>query len=302
MAHRTKWRTLLVALLGLALPLPLAWLLYTSLLGHTAGEGSLPPGVRPLPMLTLEERLRLPTYERNCRSDADCDSQLRCFFNMLSQRSYCTDSLCMADGQCPEGFACRVLTTRSGEDVLRACSLVGIRGEGEACESLPRDREDGCKRELLCRDRCGRACELNESTSCPEGYFCEEHPEGATCQPTCEGRTCPEGQQCVRRGDRVSICARVFGPNCQRSPCPSGQLCSVDAYPAVADAVWMQCMYPCGTPNDASCPEGTVCSFYGCRESCGTKDPLACAPGWACKGRPGEPLTCVPSLKAARGD
>jgi hypothetical protein len=300
-----RWRPLLAVLLSLALPLPLAWLLYASLFGHPMGEESslsLPPGVQLLPMLTLEERLRLPTYERDCRSDEDCDPQLRCFFNMLSQRSYCTDSMCMTDQQCPDGFACRLLTTRDRQDVLRACSLVGVRGDGEVCVALPRERENGCRESLRCRGRCGRPCRPDEPTSCPEGHFCEEDVAGATCQPTCEGRTCPEGQQCVPRGERVSICARVFGPNCLQSPCPSGQSCSVDDSFKVADAVWMQCMPPCGSPEDAPCPEGTVCYFYSCRTACTREDPSACPPGFACNGRPGEPLTCVPSSKAARAN
>ncbi len=299
-----KWRPLLAVLLGLALPLPMAWLLYTFLLGNLAGEGarlSLPHGVHPLPMLTLEERLRLPTYERDCRSDADCDPQLRCFFNMLSQRSYCTDSMCMTDEQCAEGFACRLLTTESHQDVLRACSLVGVRGEGEVCVALPRERKSGCRRDLLCRGRCGRPCRPDEPASCPEGYFCEEDIAGATCQPTCEGRTCPEGQQCIPRGERVSICARVFGPNCLRNPCPSGQDCSIDDSFEVADAVWMQCMQSCFS-KDAPCPDGTVCYFYSCRTACTREDPSVCAPGFACHGRPDEPLTCVPSPKAARAN
>lgn len=300
-----KWRTLLTVLLGLSLPLPLVWLLHTTLFGQAGEEHSTlsqSQSPRILPMLTLEERLGLPTYERDCDSDADCDPQLRCFFNMRTVRSYCTDSMCMTDRQCPEGFACRIMDTQSGEDLLRACSLVGGRSEGEVCESLPREPEDGCRKDLLCRGRCGRPCSPHEPADCPKGYFCEEAPEGPTCQPTCEGRSCPEGQQCVHRGERVSICARVHGPNCQQTPCPQGQFCSVDDYPQRVDEVWMQCLQPCGSPGDRSCPEGTVCYFYGCRKSCTPEDSSACGAGFTCKRRPEEPWTCVPDLRSGRGD
>lgn len=305
MEHRMKWRTLLITLLGFALPLPLAWLLYTSFLGQMKGEEVnrvLSQGVHLVPMLTLEERRHLPTYERRCESDTDCDPRLRCFWDMRAQRSYCTDSKCMSDEQCPEEFSCRFMTAENDKDVLRFCSLVGVRGEGEMCARSPSERRYGCRRDLTCRGLCGRPCELGDPTSCPEGFFCEEDPAGATCMPTCEGRTCPEGQRCIPWGARVSMCARVFGPDCLRTPCPSNQNCTVDHHPEVADALWTQCLQRCSGPKDASCPEGTVCYFYYCRKSCTKEDPSACPPGFTCHGRPNEPLTCVPSAKAARGN
>jgi hypothetical protein len=306
MARPMKWRMFLAVLLGLALPLPLAWLLYTSFLGRIEGEEVnrvLPQGVHLVPMLTLEERRRVPTYERRCESDADCDPQLRCFWDMRAQRSYCTDSKCMSDEQCPEGFSCRFMTPQNDKDVLRFCSLVGVRGEGELCVMLPLDRDYGCRRDLSCHGLCGRPCELDNPTSCPEGFFCEEDPAGATCMPTCEGRTCPEGQRCISRGKRVSMCARVFGPDCLQNPCASGQDCVVSDHPEVANALWMQCLKRCSALRDAPCPdEGTVCLIYRCRKSCTKEDPSACPPGFACEGRPEEPLTCVPSAEAARGN
>ena len=295
-----KWRTRLAALLGIVLPLPLVWLLSVALYGRWYGDdtaASSSQRMRLVPMLTPGERQGLPTYKQECSTDADCDPQLRCFFNMLLQHSYCVDSACTTDQQCPEGFSCQTQVTDDGRNLIRICSLVGVRKEGEGCEMLPREHEDGCARGLLCRGLCGRPCQVNDPTTCSDGYFCEEDPAGPTCQPTCEGRTCPEGQQCVERGERVSICARVHGPNCQQSPCPQGQLCSVDAYPKRADEVWMQCLQPCGTANDASCPDGTVCYFYSCRKSCTPEASSACGPSFTCKHRPGEPWTCVPDIR-----
>jgi hypothetical protein len=300
-----KWRTRLATLFGLLLPLPLVWLLSAALYGPWHGidtDSSRAQRMSLVPMLAPGERQRLLTYKQECRTDADCDQPLRCFFNMLVQHSYCADSTCTTDQQCPEGFACQTWTTDSGKDLLRICSVVGVRKEGEGCEALPRDREDGCERGLLCRGWCGRPCQLNDPTTCPEGYFCEDDPAGPACQPTCEGRTCPEGERCVSRSGRLSICARVYGQDCQLNGCPQqGQVCSIHEYPKRPHAVWMDCLQSCDTPGDGTCPEGTVCYLYRCRESCDPEDPAACGRGFKCGHRPGEPWTCVPDTSAHEG-
>jgi hypothetical protein len=300
-----KWRTRLAALLGILLPLPLMWLLFVGVYGQWDGTDadSAPSQQRYLvPMLTPGERQGLLSYKQECGTDTDCEAPLRCFFNMLVQHSYCADSTCMKDQHCPEGFACQTWATDNDKDLIRICSLVGVRQEGEVCLMLPREREDGCARGLLCRGLCGRPCRLSEPASCPEGYFCADDPSGPACQPTCEGRTCPEGQQCVPRGEGVSICARVHGPNCLKEPCSQGRLCWVDDSPMRTDELWMQCLQPCGTPDAAACPEGTVCHFYRCRTSCTPEDATACPPGFTCQARPKEPWTCVPDTRSGGGD
>jgi hypothetical protein len=301
-----KWRTRLAILLGLLLPLPLVWLLSFALYGHGLGDATDASPSQPMrlvPMLTSGERQGLLTYKQECRTDADCDQPLRCFFNMLVQHSYCADSTCMTDAHCPEGFTCQNWATHSGKDQLRICSVVGVRKEGEVCLMLPSEREHGCERGLVCRDRCGRPCRLEDPSTCPEGYFCEDDPSGPSCQPTCEGRTCPEGQRCVSRGERISICAQVLGQDCQLNACPQGQGCSVREYPEHAHAVWMECLQSCDMQGDPTCPEGTVCHLYQCRKSCTPQDSSVCGPGFGCgRNHPSMPWACVPSLKSISGN
>lgn len=292
-----SWRTFLMALLGLLLPLPLAWLLYTAMSGHDASLPS-PQGKVLIPMLAPEERLRLRTHEQDCITDADCESPLRCFFNVRTQVRSCTDSTCMTDLHCADGFACRTLGTDSGKARVRACSLVGVRKEGEECVELPSIREEGCEKGLLCHGFCGRPCRLDEPSSCPEGYFCDDGDDGPSCLPTCEGRSCPEGQRCVPRAGRASVCATVYGQDCERTSCPQELDCSVSTYPWRPGKIWMECLRACGE-NHPPCPEGTVCHLYQCHKSCGPEDSSACGPGFVCSRR--EPRICVPGSRARTG-
>lgn len=292
-----RWRTLLTVLLGFALPLPLAWLLHSTLL---SGYGTDQPPARLgnlVPMLTPEERQRLSTYEQTCQTDTNCEPPLRCFFNMRTATQYCTDSTCMRDEHCPKGFACRTLDV-DGTDLLRVCSLVGVRKEGESCTVLPSIREEGCEKDLFCEGRCGRSCQMNEPSSCPEGFFCQPGLDGPSCLPTCEGRSCPEGQRCVRMDGRVSVCATVYGQDCEQTPCPQGQDCMFHTYPWHPGRVWMECLRDCGGPDALPCPEGTVCHLYQCHKSCTPEDPSICGPGFACARRSTrEPWTCVPGSR-----
>lgn len=275
-----NWRKRLIVLLCLLLPLPLLWLrshISGPLLGQPHASSA-----NVVPMLTALERQGMPTYGRTCRTDADCDPRLRCFFSTVTHDSSCVDSRCMTDLQCPEGFTCQSYQAENRRDLLKACSLVGPRKEGEVCEAFTRRLRQACERGLLCHGRCGRPCQVDDPSSCPEGFFCEDAPTGAACQPTCEGRTCPEGQQCVSVGGRVSICATVHGQNCQRTPCPEGLSCSLRDYPQPADEVWMGCAPLCGLPDTPPCPEGTLCDSFRCRERCVPGVSAACEPDpWA---------------------
>jgi hypothetical protein len=287
-----KWRTLLAALIGILLPVPVLWLLYATFSGSIANPIR-SPHLNVVPMLTPMERLSVLTYGRECRTDADCDSRLRCFFSMVTQDSYCVDSRCMTDSQCPDGFTCQTYTARNNRDLLKACTLVGDRKEGEECAKFTRKRQYGCARGLLCHYRCGRPCQLDDLASCPEGYFCEDEPTGAVCQPSCEGRTCPEGQQCVSVGPRISICATVHGENCQRTPCAQGQVCTVSEHPLPSNEVWMGCKQTCDTSDEEPpCPEGFVCDLYRCRRTCTPEDSTVCGPGFICNRRADDLWLC----------
>jgi hypothetical protein len=287
-----KWRSLLVVVLGVLLPLPLAWLLMTSMKATVANYPR-PEAANIVPMLTREQRHRLLTYERDCQTNADCESPLICFYNERIGKRFCTDSKCMTDMQCSEDFACRTLVAENGEDRMRGCSLVGIRKEGESCKRLPGEREDGCERDLLCQSRCGRPCRLDEPASCPVGFFCDDGPDGPSCLPRCDGLTCPEGQRCVGVSKGVSICARIHGPDCKRTPCAEGQECEVYTHLPPADQVWMQCLSRCAD-SEPRCPDGTSCFLYRCRKSCDPEAPV-CPPGFKCGRRdPSQPWLCLP--------
>jgi hypothetical protein len=302
---RTRWRTLLAAMSGLVVTLPLAWLFYVAMFGWGA-RVTVAQGKAPVPMLSSEERRSLLTYERSCKSDADCEPPLRCFFSTRSMSRYCSDSRCVTDMQCKEGFTCRTQNTLSNGDPIRVCSLVGVRKEGEVCLSHASTLDYACEQGLLCNSRCGRPCKVEDPSSCPEGFFCHTGSEdGPSCLPTCEGRTCADGQQCVAldrpalEGKHASICARVYGQDCRQNPCPEEQTCLLQLPPQSVDAVWMQCVSGCGA-DAPPCPEGTVCHQYVCHKSCTPEDPSSCAEGFVCQRKARrEPWRCVPAPRAS---
>jgi hypothetical protein len=295
-----KWRPLLFVSLGLLLPIPLLWLSYISMPGHGAHLPLSHQDKVLVPMLSPEERLRLHTYEQDCQTDADCEPRLRCFYNMRTERQYCTDSTCMTNEDCPKDFACRTLRADNGKELLRICSLEGLRKEGELCEELPAKLEDGCEKGLICYGFCGRSCRLDEPSSCPEGFVCKEGDNGPSCLPTCEGRSCPEGQRCITSllGGMGSVCMKVYGQDCELNPCPQGLECDLNTAAMTPGKIWMECLSACAG-NEPRCPEGTVCSFYQCRKACDPQGPRVCAPGFACRRKhPNQPWACLPSPRS----
>ncbi len=294
-----RWRTLLPVLLGLVVPLPLAGLLYIAMTGQ--GAALSPPRDKVLiPMLSFEERSRLRTYEQDCRTDSDCEPRLRCLYDMRTGRQSCTDSLCMMDQHCGDGFACRTLRADNGKDLVRACSLVGVRKQGELCDELPRIREAGCERGLICQGFCGLPCRMDAPSSCPEGFFCNEGDNGPSCLPTCEGRSCPVGQRCLPFfAEKASVCTTVHGQDCELNPCPQGSDCTRYAYPTHPGEAWMECLRECGDESAPPCPEGTVCHLFQCRKSCAPESDSTCGPGFSCGSRPGAPWTCVPGTRSS---
>ena len=238
-----RWRFLAALLGGLLLPVPLLvlisgqWLGWFSPSEHARG--------RVVPVLSEEQRRQLPTWHQPCRRSDDCDSPLACFYDRHVQGLYCTDSACVTNAQCDEGFTCGAVETWGGE-VLKRCALEGIRREGERCEPLSKRHARACSPGLRCNDWCGRPCEPEVSSNCPEGFFCppEGGPEGPSCLPTCEARGCPPGQACIRFRLGASVCAEVEGSNCQRLPCPRGQTCEARAPPEKPGTVKMRCLPP----------------------------------------------------------
>ncbi len=289
-----RWRIPLDVLTCILVLLPMGGLLFVAMLprGRPAAQEAV-----ILPVLSLDVRRSLLTYQRDCRSDADCEPPLGCFMAGHSGVSYCTDSTCAQNTDCLEGFACIPLKSTTGKSLVRRCSLVGHRKEGEVCRVPAHGLEDACEQGLSCQWRCGRLCRLNDPAGCPDGFFCLEGREGPpSCMPTCEGRPCPAGQQCIPRGieeDGVSVCGRVEGPDCRRDSCPRGQYCDVFEVPQRPWEVRTRCMQLCKKESD--CPEESTCLAHQCRKPCDPREPSACGPGLTCGHyQPADPWYCIP--------
>ena len=285
-----RWRSLLAVLLGLLLLSSWVWLLYSMKIGERSSLHE----PRMIPMLPLEERRDLLTYERACQKPEDCELPLACFFNSRHRQHYCTDSTCLTDSQCPNGFTCRVLALKREGPYLRMCTLIGMRKEGASCQLHPETPREGCEQGLMCQCWCGRPCQLDEPTSCPSGFFCGKGLNGASCLPTCDDQSCPEGQRCVRISERTSVCAHLHGEDCQRTACPEPQRCRVDYVPHRPGEIWMGCSTRCGE-NAPSCPDGRVCHVSRCRQTCDPEVPGVCGPFHRCdRVSSTEPWICRP--------
>lgn len=178
-----NWRAVTGITLGLLLPVPLMWVLMN--IGPREVPIRVPEGVQVSPMLSPEAQSRLMTYERDCRKSTDCEAPLACLADPRVRKSYCTDSLCVMDAQCPEGFACTPLRTAPGSPAVRYCIPRGLRREGERCISIPSNLDSACQAGLLCAEGwCGRPCQKNDLESCPAGFFCADTIPGPACRPT----------------------------------------------------------------------------------------------------------------------
>jgi hypothetical protein len=279
-----KWRTLLPVLTCILLPLPVVALILMSVWRPTPPV-ALDTKTALIPMLDVGVRRALGTYERSCTEDAECDAPLVCLRIESELRSECTDSRCMEDKDCPEGFACLPLKTRNGKALVRRCSLIGNRKEAEKCEPLALSLHLGCERGLLCQAGwCGRPCRLDDPSSCSTGFFCSEGHEGPpSCLPTCEGRTCPEGQQCLAVSGGASLCRQMQGPDCRRTPCPEGHTCKLLSPPQRPWELRTECRRDCDFKTP--CPEGFACYHFECRQKCDPRGPSTCGPGQICGQR-----------------
>ena len=265
-----KWRTIVGGCASLLLPLPLVLLLWGLLRPEVPPEA---PGRAPIsPMLDPEQRMRLMTYRRECRSGAECEPPLGCLYESRYRQAYCTDSQCMTDAQCPDDHVCRPLATKENGLRVRICVPMGVRQEGESCDPAPQDKGHACAAGLVCGGHnnswCGRPCRSGaQAAECPEGFFCADTNSESVCLPTCEKRGCPEGQRCVRFDEGASTCAHVYGPNCQQSSCPEGRECWVLTQPPHPGKAWMQCLERCGKGLPPAAPGRSATFGCACRNA-----------------------------------
>jgi hypothetical protein len=291
------WRKVVALCAALLLLLPLV-LLWGMLRPQVPAES--PTGVRTSPMLDNEQRMRLMTYGRECGPGAECEPPLGCLFDVRYLRTYCTDSLCLTDTQCPEGQVCQSLATWGDGPQVRVCVAIGVRQEGEGCDKLPPDKEHACAAGLRCGGRmhrwCARPCHPGDSQACPQGFFCADTEPQPVCLPTCEAQGCPPGQQCIRFDEGASTCAHVHGPNCLQPQCPEGYRCSVQRAAPHPGEVWMACVAPCGKGHPP-CAAGSVCDGRDCLQSCDPRGPEACAEGYSCHRLAEDmPYACLPDF------
>lgn len=266
----------------LLLPLPIVF----SLWGMKGSGTPIQQGERPVsPVLPLETRRALLTFERLCQRAADCESPLGCL-QFPSGKSLCVASECETDLQCPPGLTCRLIPTQGGSPLVRYCVVAGTVKEGEPCSVNPAKPEWACMRGLLCSGYCGRPCSLDDPSGCPEGFYCRDGMSGPSCHPTCEGRTCPDGERCVRYSDGDSVCGKVAGEDCQQTPCPRGQECSIGYTPGEPGRIKMKCITRCGASNPP-CPQGAFCYYGACRRACEPERPDACGTREVCVFYPG---------------
>jgi hypothetical protein len=271
----------MAGVLGVLLPVPFV-LLLTHVLHREFFSGQAEEK-RFSPMLSLESRRKLMTFDHTCSGSQDCEPPLGCLQDFRRFRlSVCIGSECEVDTQCPDGQVCRAVKTQSEGPLVRLCVATGTQKEGQGCDRLPNKQAEACEPGLLCNmGYCGRPCQLEDPLSCPKGFVCGEGPDVASCLPACEEGQCPEQQECVHFEGRFSACVHVVGKNCQRTPCAQGQECRTGYTPGVGDKVTMECLVPCDGQKN-SCPAGSVCFFGYCGRVCDPKAPGACGPDEWC--------------------
>lgn len=281
---------------GLMLPVPLV-LLVGLVLPPVLPPPS-PSGRKISPVLSAGQRSQLATYRAECGLEQPCEPPLGCLWESRAFRTYCTDSQCNADEECPEGDLCRTLPTIEDGLLVRVCSPEGVRQEGESCVDLASTRDAACAAGLICGGRyeqwCAKPCLNGEAQACPAGFFCADTVPEPVCFPTCEARGCPEGRHCVRYTQGVSVCAKVYGPQCQQTPCSRGGECEVTDASAQPGKAWMECVERCGE-GSPPCIAGRVCDGSRCRVPCDPEEPPVCIEGYVCrKHKPDRPYTCQP--------
>jgi hypothetical protein len=271
--------TLALAVLMGLLALPLALIVGLAL------RPSLPDAQKALPLVPATQARTMMSYRSPCLRPEECEPPLGCFEVGDTGRGYCVNTECEADSHCEEGESCRTLRTMGGGPPVRRCEArEGVRQAGEACAPFLTYANYRCAQGLLCnRGWCGQPCRLEESSDCPEGFFCQQGLEGPSCVPTCQDRGCTEGLQCAREGGGISVCAQLRGSECPEGSCPEGSRCTFTNLSAVDAglALRLECIASCGEGQPA-CPSGRVCVASRCLRTCDPQGPNTCHPEERC--------------------
>jgi hypothetical protein len=262
----------------------------TGTLGSSAGI-SLPPthaelAADGLPVSGMRCAVDGGTFHCGaCQTDSDCPAGKGCVANRETRRFECMESECEQDNHCFPGLVCRPVTSGTGGPVIRRCSPIGPRREGESCDILFVSSAGACLEGLVChRGVCSAPCRPGEAADCPGGYTCEEGLNGAACFPDCRARGCPAGQQCKRLDETDHQCLERVQGECPETPCAEGEQCNFRLSRG-RGIFW--CARSCNPLRAESCPADQLCGMGGattstCYRRCEPMDPEACGEGWRC--------------------
>jgi len=256
------------------------------------------PGVarNMVPVLDKGQLQKLLTYKRRCRKQSDCEAPLLCVGDNRWGGFRCLASECETDNQCEPGFRCTPFVYRQGP-VFQLCLVQGTQREGERCEHFHLKENRGCQPGLVCDSGfCGRPCDPNRPSTCPEGSVCHREANLPACLPSCLKSSCPPETQCIRIAGDFSVCATVRGRDCDKQPCPPGEECQRElGYRWQSQVVKMWCASPCNEKEGRLCPAGWACLDTFCTRLCGEGSPETCPLGEQCTrtiGPEGHYSTC----------
>src|SRR5262249_47827358 len=86
----------------------------------------------------------------SCSTDSDCQPGQGCVPNRETRRFECMSTECEQDAHCFPGFTCRAVTSGTTGPIIRRCVPVGVRREGETCDSLYTSPTGACGEGLRC--------------------------------------------------------------------------------------------------------------------------------------------------------
>jgi hypothetical protein len=193
----------------------------------------------------------------SCSSSVDCES-------LYCHQGYCSTPCDPAEGECSEGYRCRLLAGSSCGVCFKVKSL------GEECDSDQECESEMCV-EYKGRRICSLSCDWKEPKGCPSGFYCDSS--------LCEEAFCVPGE----RGERL------LGESCSRSVDCESLYCH-EGY----------CSTPCD-PEGGVCEPGfrceviadSVCGF------CFKLKPLGkrCVSDKECESNICESVSCLPEVK-----
>jgi hypothetical protein len=218
----------------------------------------------------------------DCWMDSDCPAGRGCVANRETRRFECRESECEEDVHCFPGFVCLRAAGGDTRPIIRRCTPVGQRREGEPCDIGFVSTAGACQEGLIChRGVCSVPCRLEDPASCPDGYACEEGSNGVACFRDCRAQGCPGGQRCKSLGEGDFECLEQVQGECPETPCAEGERCNMRVSRG-RGVFW--CARLCDPLRADSCPADQICGRRGgtCYRRCDPMDLDSCGEGQRC--------------------